>query len=429
MVVKSQRNTGLSTALVVALTVLTWSVLSALSRTESAALTHNESTSARPTAVWKVSTLRASTSTKTSTLFATNSKGKQRWLAKGNCSLSGSRIKTKKSGKCDLTVKISARSPYSSRTVRKKFTIVPAPESFDPYANVSAAVTAVGTTSEGLLSTSDGRTRRYRTYVPAGLPAGTAVPLVIALHGGLGTSSQFAANSGLNGFAESNRFIAVYPDGIGNQPNGTGYQTWNGGYCCGPAATQAVNDVAFIRDLVAELRRTMSIDPKRVYAMGHSNGGILSYKLACELSSVIVAIGVQAGSNIITGCQPANPVSVFHLHGTADTNMPIDGGKGSGISTTNFVSARGSVDAMASVNGCNVSSPASFITSNPDVTALSWKSCASNSEIRFVTVKNATHAWMGHAAQSAGSSSYVGTPYANLDATRAILSFLLSKSR
>jgi polyhydroxybutyrate depolymerase len=303
------------------------------------------------------------------------------------------------------------------------------PETFDPYAGAVASVDAAGTMSEGVLTTSDGRTRHYRTYVPAALPAGTAIPLVIALHGGLGTSSQFAANSGLNDFAESNKFIAVYPDGIGNRPDGTGYQTWNGGYCCGPAATQAVDDVAFIGDLVAELRRTMPIDPKRVYAMGHSNGGMLSYKLACDLSSVIVAIGVQAGSNIIAGCQPTNPVSVFHLHGTADTNTPINGGKGSGVGTTIWASARGSVDAMAGILGCNVSSPKSLITSNPDVTALSWKSCKSNTEVRFVTVKNATHAWMGHAAPSAGASLYVGTPYPNLDATRAILSFLLSKSR
>jgi polyhydroxybutyrate depolymerase len=143
----------------------------------------------------------------------------------------------------------------------------------------------------------------------------------------------------------------------------------------------------------------------------------------------VAAIGVQAGSNVVTDCRPGFPVSVFHLHGTSDTNVPINGGKGSGLSTTVFVSARSAVDAMATVNGCNVASPRSLITSNSDVTALSWTNCKSNSEVRFVTVKNATHAWMGHAAQSAGSASYVGDPYPNLDATRAILSFLLSKSR
>ena len=396
------------------------------------AVTGTASAATRPTVRWKASTLRPSYSTKTSSLLTTNSKGKQRWSVKGNCSVSKSRIKTKSSGKCEITVTIGAKSPYSSRTVRKTFKIVsptPTPETFDPYAGAVASVDAAGTMSEGVLTTSDGRTRHYRTYIPAALPAGSAIPLVIALHGGLGTSSQFAANSGLNGFAESNKFIAVYPDGIGNQPDGTGYQTWNGGYCCGPAATQAVDDVAFIRNLVVKLRTTISIDPRRVYAMGHSNGGILAYKLACDLSDVIVAIGVQAGSNVVADCRPINPVSVFHLHGTTDTNMPINGGKGSGVSTTNFASARNAVDAMATVNACNVSSPTSLITSNSDVAALSWKSCKSNTGVRFVTVKNATHAWMGHAAQSAGASSYVGTPYPNLDATRAILSFLLSKSR
>lgn len=407
-------------------------LLAVVASSSPAAVTGTASAATRPTVRWKASTLRPSYSTKTSSLLTTNSKGKQNWSVKGNCSVSRSRIKTKTSGKCEVTVKIAAKRPYSSRTVRKTFKIVsptPTPETFDPYAGVAAAANETGALSEGTLVTSDGRTRRYRTYVPAGLPAGSAVPLVIALHGGLGTSSQFAANSGLNGFAESNRFIAVYPDGIGNQPDGTGYQTWNGGYCCGPAATQAVDDVAFIRNLVATLRTTMPIDPRRVYAMGHSNGGILAYKLACELSDVIVAIGFQAGSNVIAGCQPTNPVSVFHLHGTADTNMPINGGKGSGVSTTIFVAARNAVDAMTTVNGCNVSSPKPLVTTNTDVTALSWTGCRSNSEVKFVTVNGATHAWMGHAAQSASSASYVGEPYQNLDATRAILSFLLSKSR
>jgi polyhydroxybutyrate depolymerase len=294
---------------------------------------------------------------------------------------------------------------------------------------VATSVDASGTSSEGTITTSDGRVRRYRTYVPAGLPTGSQVPLVVALHGGLGTSSQFAANSGLNGFAESNKFIAVYPDGIGNQSDGSGYQTWNGGYCCGPAMTQMVDDVAFIRGLVARLQSTLSIDQRRIYAMGHSNGGILAYKLACDLSTVFVGIGVQAGSNIVDRCRPASPVSVLHLHGTADTNVPINGGRGSGLAAATFASARGSVEAMAEINGCNVSSPTSLLIANKNVTALSWNTCTSNSEVRFVTVNNATHAWMGHAAQSAGATSYVGDPYPDLDATRVILSFLLSKSR
>ena len=384
------------------------------------------------TAKWRTTTLKPSTTVKTNSIFSTTSRGKQKWSVKGNCSITGSRIKTQASGKCTLTVIIGARSPYASRTLRKSFPIkppIPSPEMFDPYAGVSAPANAIGTRSERSLVTPDGRTRRYRIYVPSVIPSGTSVPLVIALHGGLGTSSQFEASSGLNGFAESNGFIAVYPDGVGNQPDGSGFQTWNGGYCCGPAATQSIDDITFIRNVVTDLRNSLPVNSSRVYALGHSNGGILSYRIACDLSDVVAAIGVQAGSNVMTVCRPALPVSVFHLHGTSDTNVPINGGKGSGLSTTVFVSARSAVDAMATVDGCNVASPRSLITSNSDVTALSWTNCKSNSEVRLVTVKNATHAWMGHAAQSAGSASYVGDPYPNLDATRALLSFVLSKSR
>ena len=389
-------------------------------------------TMAKPTAEWKVTTLKPSTSVSTNSVLSTTSRGKQEWSVKGNCSIAGSRIMTQASGKCTLTVMIGARSPYASQTFRMSFPIkppIPSPEIFDPYIGVTAAADAIGTRSERSLVTPDGRTRRYRIYVPSVLPSGTSIPLVIALHGGLGTASQFEANSGLNGFAESNRFIAVYPDGVGNQPDGSGYQTWNGGYCCGPAAAQSIDDIAFIRNVVTDLRNSLPVNSLKVYALGHSNGGILSYRIACEMSDVVAAIGVQAGSNLVTDCRPALPVSVFHLHGTSDTNVPINGGRGSGLSATAFVSARSAVDAMATINGCKVASPRSLVASNSDVTALSWTNCTSNSEVRFVRVKDATHAWMGHAAQSAGSASYVGDPYPNLDATRAILSFVLSKSR
>lgn len=385
-----------------------------------------------PSITWKLSSLPPNSKVKTSSVATTNSKGKKSWKVSGNCSLSGSHISTKPSGRCSVTFTIAAQSPFGSRSSHKSLPIsspTVVANSFDPYAGVAASVDSIGTKSERTLATPDGRVRRYRLYIPNSVSAGATVPLVIALHGGLGYSSQFEANSGLDGFAESNKFIAVYPDGVGIQPDGTGYQSWNGGYCCGFAATQNIDDVTFIRNLVADLRRTLPINEKRVYAIGHSNGGILSYKLACELSDVVVAIGVQAGSNVVSNCHPAFPVSIFHLHGTGDTNVPINGGKGSGVSGTTFVSARSSVDAMVTVDRCSDSTPKSLVATNSDIAALSWTQCASNTEVRLVTVKGATHAWMGHPSQTANSAAYVGVPYANLDATRAILSFLLSKTR
>src|SRR6185295_5222148 len=89
-----------------------------------------------------------------------------------------------------------------------------------------------------------------------------------------------------------------------------------------------VDDVTFISLLIDELERTQPIDTHRVFASGHSNGAIMSYRLACELADKIVAIAVQAGTLFVDECAPSHHVSVLQIHGTADENLPINGGKG-----------------------------------------------------------------------------------------------------
>ena len=196
---------------------------------------------------------------------------------------------------------------------------------------VHAAVTPRAKTTDGTLRTPDGRVRTYHVYVPSTVVAGAggaAVPLLVALHGGTGWGTQFERNSGFDGLAEANRFIVVYPDGIGIGANGTDLRTWNGGDCCGPAARQKVDDVGFIRLLIARLRSQYRIDPAHVVATGHSNGGILAYRLACELSDEIAAIGVQSAALEVNACRPSHPVSALQIHGSADQNIPINGGLG-----------------------------------------------------------------------------------------------------
>ena len=300
---------------------------------------------------------------------------------------------------------------------------------YDPYAGTLAGVPAIGSVTDGTLRTADGRTRRYRLYVPSSLAAGESAPLLVALHGGLGSSAQFAANSGFDELAEANGFIVVYPDGIGARPDGSGPQTWNGGYCCGPAVRQDVDDVGYIRQLLDTLATDLSVDPARVFAAGHSNGAILAYRLACELSDRIVGIGVQAGSLGVDACTPSQPVSVVHLHGTADTNTPIDGGKGSGVAGVEFRPARAAVEALAAADGCTSEPRSSTDPANPDLTVTTWSGCGSGTEVRYVVVDGATHAWMGHPPASAAAAAYVGEPYPNLDASRAIWSFLAAHPR
>jgi polyhydroxybutyrate depolymerase len=241
---------------------------------------------------------------------------------------------------------------------------------------------------------------------------------------------QFSRNSGLDGVATSNRFIVVYPEGIGRLPDGSGgAQTWNGGKCCGPAARQGVDDVAFVRRIVSDVARDYRIDRNRVYAMGHSNGGIMALRLACEASDVFAAVGVQAASLEMERCAPARPVAVMQIHGTADTNVPITGGMGTGISGVHFNPPRKAARTFAALDGCRKRPVSRTDAANADLALQRWTSCRQGSSVAFLTVQSAGHAWMGHAAASPYADQFVGPPYMGLDSTRALWSFLAAHPR
>ncbi len=291
---------------------------------------------------------------------------------------------------------------------------------YDPYAGTLPATDPVGEVQTGSITTPDGRVRTYRLYVPTAAESGGRLPLLIALHGGLGWGAQFATNSGFDGLAEANRFIVVYPDGTNNRPGDTKLLTWNGGLCCRPASEQQVDDIGFLRALIDRLEAEQPVDQSRVLAAGHSNGAILAYRLACELSDQILAIGVQSGV-IGVPCHPSQPVSVFHLHGLADANIPIDGGRGSGPSGVEFPSPRAAASDVAALDGCQAGPTEQSDASNADVLSQLWSQCTGGSIVRFVTVAGASHAWMGHPTSA---QNLVGSPYMELDASRAIWSFL-----
>ena len=236
------------------------------------------------------------------------------------------------------------------------------------------------------------RSRTYHVHYPASAPDGPA-PLVIGLHGGLGSGQQFETNTGFDEVADGNGFVVVYPDGIGGVMGNQDLRTWNAGNCCGPARQQNIDDVAFIDALIDHVSAAVSIDPDRVYAVGHSNGGIMAYRLACELSDKIVAIGVYAVSLGVEPCQPSQPVSVMHVHGTADQNIPIGGGTGSrSLAGVDFAPPVDGLQTIARADGC-AEPPA--VERTGDLTTTTWVSCNNASEVRFVTIDGASHAWPG----------------------------------
>jgi polyhydroxybutyrate depolymerase len=174
------------------------------------------------------------------------------------------------------------------------------------------------------LAMRDGLKRRYLVHVPAGYDGKRPLPVVLAFHGGGGRAEVQREQSQLNRTADKHGFLVVYPDGTGRLR----LLTWNAGTCCGYAVQNNIDDVAFTAQLLDQLQAQFPIDARRVYATGLSNGGMLSYRLACELSDRIAAIAPVAGDMGVDGPPPKRPVPVIHFHGLKDPNVLFEGGIG-----------------------------------------------------------------------------------------------------
>src|SRR5271165_1129168 len=153
--------------------------------------------------------------------------------------------------------------------------------------------------------TVSGMIRSYIVHVPKGHDQ-KALPVVLALHGATMNGAMMAWFSDLNRKADEAGFVAVYPNGTGSRSS----LFWNGGNCCGSAMQNKVDDVAFVSALLDDLMRAYPVDVQRVYATGMSNGAIMAYRLALELSDRIAAIAPVAGSVGTEISQPKRPVSI-----------------------------------------------------------------------------------------------------------------------
>jgi polyhydroxybutyrate depolymerase len=185
----------------------------------------------------------------------------------------------------------------------------------------------------------DGLTREYLVHVPKSY-RGEPMPMLLALHGGGGDADFQADDSRYKLISKSEQagFIAVFPSGYSRIPSGV-LATWNAGACCGPAQKNNVDDVGFIRAVIARIERQAKIDPRRIFATGMSNGAMMSWRLACEAPE-IRAIAAVAGTDNTTTCRPAHPVAAIEFHAIDDEHVPLTGGKGDlSLAQVDFVSA------------------------------------------------------------------------------------------
>ena len=172
--------------------------------------------------------------------------------------------------------------------------------------------------------THDNVNRNYLVYIPDSYDSEIDYPLMFVFHGFGGIATQFINNADMRDLAESNNFIVVYPQGL--DLGGTGSH-WN---CSNPSADNKsdVDDIGFIENLIDQLIVDYPvIDSKRIYAAGYSNGGFMSYYLACN-SKKFAAIGSVAGTMLDDSYQSCNanfPTAMINIHGTDDFDVPYDG--------------------------------------------------------------------------------------------------------
>lgn len=254
----------------------------------------------------------------------------------------------------------------------------------------------------------DGLQRMYRVHVPAKVDAATPAALLVALHGGGGNMDYQAdeAHYGLVGKADREGFVVVFPNGYSKLPSGK-FATWNAGTCCGAARDEDVDDVGFIRQVVANVSRQMNIDRARIFATGMSNGGLMSYRLACEMSDVFKAIAPVAGTDNTRSCSPKNPVSVLHIHAKNDDHVLFNGGAGPKArdqsQVTAFASVPDTISRWVQRNGCTAAPRR--VLEKPGAYCDLYSPCNGQSEVELCVTETGGHSWPGAEKTRSGPAS------------------------
>jgi polyhydroxybutyrate depolymerase len=240
-----------------------------------------------------------------------------------------------------------------------------------------------GTAQQQYTFEHDGVTRSYFLYTPDSLPTNAA--LVFVLHGFGGSGDKIMDYSRMNLVADSHKFMVCYPNGA-KTANGTPH--WNA-----RLTYTTTDDVGFLSELARELQLQYSLNPGHTFACGHSNGGFMSYTLACEAPEVFKAIASMAGTMsgyTWNNCNPSEPIPVLQIHGLADNTVPIDGS----ITTSGGWGGGPHVDEVvqywADLNNC-ISQDSTFLPEN--TYAYYHRRGVDNHQVWYYKLRNWGHGW------------------------------------
>ncbi len=231
-----------------------------------------------------------------------------------------------------------------------------------------------------------GAERTYHLFVPPSYDASQPVPLLLVYHPQNGFGWLMQEMTGLNTLAEREGFMVAYPDGV--------RRSWADGSGYSEADQSSVDDVAFTRALIDTLAAQYTIDLNRVYAAGFSSGGFMALRLGCELSdriAAVAAVSATMAESVQQTCNPARPVPVLMMHGTADEDLPLDGKPG-------LASVPEALLTWVRIYGCDFAPLVNHLDPVADDTRVrleTYIGCASDLEVRYYAIDGGGHRWPG----------------------------------
>lgn len=313
-----------------------------------------------------------------STLVTANNKSCKIQSGKQSCTITGVPVKTQ------VTIRAASRNKNGTSTSSSpvRYTVGSARWSIAPS-------TTTSTTSTTVVSMS----RAYSKFIPSSYSKGTSLPLVVLLHGYGATGAMQESYMKFESVAETNKFILVYPDGT---VDSSGKQFWNATDACCDFFSAVADDV-YLLSILKEMESNYSIDAKRIYFVGHSNGGFMSYRMACKYPDRIAAIASLAGASFFKAadCGAKSSVSVLQVHGTKDGTILYDGGQ---ILGNSYPGAVASATQWATFNQCaqNAVTRSTKLDLEPNIagdetSVMAWTNCQNSSEVELWTMESGAH--------------------------------------
>lgn len=273
---------------------------------------------------------------------------------------------------------------------------------------------------------SGGHQRAYRVHVPSGYSEAHTLPLVVVVHGAFDTARGIERISGFSRLADRERFIVLYPEGIGIFGL---LQHWNAGHCCGKAAEDQIDDVGYLTAAIEAVSQRLAVDRRRIYMVGFSNGGMMTHRFAAEKTEMLAAAAPMAasiGGRSSTAApfwsipKPKKPLPILIMHGLADDDVTFEGGPSPyrGGERT-YLSVADALEFWKAANRCT-GAPVKSQNLGGAIRSKRWDTCAAGSVTALTSFGGWGHIWPGPAFTADLAADH---PLRDVDAAEMVWAF------